>query len=45
MAQPLSAKDQASFRQLVKAYEAKQHKKGISPIPISTLYIYTTAHC
>jgi hypothetical protein len=28
MPQPLSSKDQANFRQLVKFYEAKQYKKG-----------------
>jgi hypothetical protein len=29
MPQPLSSKDAASFRQLVKLYEAKQHKKAL----------------
>jgi len=29
MPQPLGSKDSASFRQLVKLYEAKQHKKAI----------------
>lgn len=29
MPQPLGSKDAASFRQLVKLYEAKQHKKAI----------------
>jgi hypothetical protein len=29
MPQPLNSKDQANFRQLVKLYEAKQHKKGM----------------
>jgi peptide alpha-N-acetyltransferase len=29
MPQPLNSKDGASFRQLVKLYEAKQHKKAI----------------
>jgi hypothetical protein len=29
MPQPLNSKDAASFRQLVKLYEAKQHKKAI----------------
>ena len=29
MPQPLNSKDGAQFRQLVKLYEAKQHKKAI----------------
>jgi hypothetical protein len=29
MPQPLSSKDQANFRQLVKFYEAKQYKKAL----------------